>query len=72
MQAAIQSYRLRIDNKTTSQFAASKAFNIVVMSWDFQLKWSLSHIPTQSPFKLLEFLPYVGIFIHAENMYFVI
>ena len=45
MQAATQSYRLRIENK--SKFAAGKAFNIVVMSWGFSVEMAFITIQQQ-------------------------
>ena len=45
MQAATQSYRLRIENK--SKFAAGKAFNIVVMSWGFSVEMAFITIQKQ-------------------------
>ena len=45
MQAATQTYRLRIENK--SKFAAGKAFNIVVMSWGFSVEMAFITIQQQ-------------------------
>ena len=45
VQAAIQSYRLRIETK--SKFAAGKAFNMVVMSWGFSVEMAFITIQQQ-------------------------